>query len=85
VLAGVLWAIGILYLLDYKISILTALVAPLVVVIGIPNCIYFLNSSHWFRCFLLYAKSNTQRIWFSGRGEYSGSFLYFIICNSFFI
>lgn len=46
VLAGVLWAIGILYLLDYKISILTALVAPLVVVIGIPNCIYFLNKYH---------------------------------------
>ncbi len=46
VFAGVLWALGLLYLLDYKISILTALIGPLVVVIGIPNCIYFLNKYH---------------------------------------
>jgi uncharacterized protein len=46
VLSGVLWALGILFLMGYKISILTALVAPLVVVIGIPNCIYFLNKYH---------------------------------------
>lgn len=46
VFAGVLWALGLLYLMDYRISILTALVAPLVVVIGIPNCIYFLNKYH---------------------------------------
>ena len=46
VFAGVIWAVGIIYLCDYKISILTALIAPLVVVIGIPNCIYFLNKYH---------------------------------------
>ena len=46
VFAGVLWAMGLLYLMDYKITILTALIAPLVVVIGIPNCIYFLNKYH---------------------------------------
>lgn len=46
VFAGVCWAMGILYLFDYRISILTALIAPLVVVIGIPNCIYFLNKYH---------------------------------------
>ncbi len=46
VFAGVVWAVGIIYLCDYKISILTALIAPLVVVIGIPNCIYFLNKYH---------------------------------------
>jgi len=46
VFAGVLWALGLLYLMDYRISILTALVGPLVVVIGIPNCIYFLNKYH---------------------------------------
>jgi uncharacterized protein len=46
VFSGVLWALGLLYLMDYRISILTALVAPLVVVIGIPNCIYFLNKYH---------------------------------------
>lgn len=46
VFSGVVWALGLLYLFGYKISILTALIAPLVVVIGIPNCIYFLNKYH---------------------------------------
>lgn len=46
VFAGVIWALAILYLLGYKISILSALIAPLIVVIGIPNCIYFLNKYH---------------------------------------
>lgn len=46
VFAGVVWALGILYLMGYKISMLSALIAPLIVVIGIPNCIYFLNKYH---------------------------------------
>ncbi|MFZ1529430.1 MAG: MMPL family transporter [Ferruginibacter sp.] len=46
VITGVIWALGIMYLLGYKISLLTALVPPLVVVIGIPNCIYFINKYH---------------------------------------
>jgi uncharacterized protein len=46
VLAGVIWSVGIMYLLGYKITLLTALVPPLIVVIGIPNCIYFLNKYH---------------------------------------
>jgi predicted RND superfamily exporter protein len=46
VFAGVAWALGILFLLGYKISMLSALIAPLIVVIGIPNCIYFLNKYH---------------------------------------
>ena len=33
-------------LLGYKITLLTALIPPLVVVIGVPNCIYFLNKYH---------------------------------------
>ena len=43
---GVVWSVGFLHLLGYKISLLTALIPPLVVVIGIPNCIYFLNKYH---------------------------------------
>lgn len=43
---GVVWSIGTLVLLGYKITLLTALIPPLVVVIGIPNCIYFLNKYH---------------------------------------
>ncbi len=46
VLFGVVWSLGILYLCGYKITLLTALTPPLVVVIGIPNCIYFVNKYH---------------------------------------
>lgn len=46
VLFGVIWSLGVLQLCGYKISILTALIAPLVVVIGVPNCIYFINKYH---------------------------------------
>lgn len=43
---GVIWSVGTLQLFGFKISLLTALIPPLVVVIGIPNCIYFLNKFH---------------------------------------
>lgn len=43
---GVVWSVGLLEMLGYKLSILTALIPPLIVVIGIPNCIYFLNKYH---------------------------------------
>ncbi len=43
---GVVWSVGTLELFGFKISLLTALIPPLVVVIGIPNCIYFLNKFH---------------------------------------
>ncbi|MET0393924.1 MAG: efflux RND transporter permease subunit [Chitinophagaceae bacterium] len=46
VIIGVLWSLGTMHLLGYKITLLTALIPPLVVVIGIPNCIYFLNKYH---------------------------------------
>lgn len=43
---GVVWSMGITALLGYKITLLTGLIPPLVVVIGIPNCVYFLNKYH---------------------------------------
>lgn len=46
VIIGVIWSMGILHLCGYYISLLTALIPPLIVVIGIPNCIYFLNKYH---------------------------------------
>ena len=46
VVIGVVWTLGVLYLCGYNITILTALTPPLVVVIGIPNCIYFINKYH---------------------------------------
>ncbi len=46
VITGVIWSFGILQLAGFKITLLTALIPPLIVVIGIPNCIYFLNKYH---------------------------------------
>lgn len=43
VLMGVAWSIGILQLFGYKITILTGLIAPLIMVIGIPNCVFLIN------------------------------------------
>ncbi len=40
---GVLWSVGILELFGYKITVLTGLLAPLIMVIGIPNCIFLIN------------------------------------------
>lgn len=46
VLIGVIWSFGTMHLFGYNITLLTALIPPLIVVIGIPNCIYFLNKYH---------------------------------------
>lgn len=43
VIIGVMWAFGILGLLHYEITVLTAIIPPLIIVIGIPNCIFLIN------------------------------------------
>ncbi|MEP6514297.1 MAG: MMPL family transporter, partial [Parafilimonas sp.] len=43
---GVIFSLATIVLLGYKITLLTALIPPLIVVIGVPNCIYFLNKYH---------------------------------------
>lgn len=43
VIIGVMWAFGFLGLFRYEITILTALIPPLIIVIGIPNCIFLIN------------------------------------------
>ncbi|MES2732246.1 MAG: MMPL family transporter [Bacteroidota bacterium] len=43
VIIGVLFALGTIYLMGYKITILTGLIPPLLIVIGVPNCIFLLN------------------------------------------
>jgi predicted RND superfamily exporter protein len=43
VIVGVMWAFGFLGLLQYEITVLTALIPPLIIVIGIPNCIFLIN------------------------------------------
>lgn len=42
----VIWSVGTLDLLGYKITILTGLIPTIIVVIGIPNSIYLLNKYH---------------------------------------
>ncbi|HMO31598.1 MAG TPA: MMPL family transporter [Lacibacter sp.] len=46
VVMGVIWSLGTMVLFGFKITLLNALIPPLIVVIGIPNCIYFLNKFH---------------------------------------
>lgn len=46
VIVGVLWCMGILVLLGFKITMFIGLLPPLIVVIGIANCIYLLNKYH---------------------------------------
>ena len=43
VLIGVMWAFGVIGLLHYEITVLTALIPPLIIVIGVPNCIFLIN------------------------------------------
>lgn len=43
VVIGVMWAFGFLGLLGYEITVLTALIPPLIIVIGVPNCIFLIN------------------------------------------
>jgi predicted RND superfamily exporter protein len=46
VIIGVMWSFGFLGLFNYEITILTALVPSLIIVIGIPNCIFLTNKYH---------------------------------------
>jgi len=43
---GVVWVIGWMGLFDYKVTILSGLIPPLIIVIGVPNCVFLLNKYH---------------------------------------
>ncbi|HVI43575.1 MAG TPA: efflux RND transporter permease subunit [Chitinophaga sp.] len=43
---GVIWSVATIVLMGYKITLLTGLIPSLIVVIGIPNCVYFLSKYH---------------------------------------
>ena len=43
VIIGVMWALGVLGLFRFEITVLTALIPPLIIVIGVPNCIFLIN------------------------------------------
>lgn len=42
----VIWSLGTLALFGYKITMLSGLIPPIIVIIGIPNSIYLLNKYH---------------------------------------
>lgn len=46
ILITVIWTLGTLVLLGYKITLLTGILPALIIVIGIPNCIYMFNKYH---------------------------------------
>lgn len=43
---GVVWSLGFIALFDYPITLLMGLIPPLMIVIGVPNCIYLVNKYH---------------------------------------
>ncbi len=43
---GVVFTMGIMGMLGYTISILNAMLPPLIIVITVPNCVFFLNKYH---------------------------------------
>ena len=43
---GVVWATGYIVLFGYDITLLTGLIPPLIIVIGVPNAIFLLNRYH---------------------------------------
>lgn len=40
---GVIWAFGLIGLLQYEITVLSALIPPLIIVIGVPNAVFLIN------------------------------------------
>ncbi len=43
VIVGVIWAFGFIGWLGYEITVLTALIPPLIIVIGVPNAVFLIN------------------------------------------
>jgi len=43
---AVIWAMGVIGFLEYRLSPLMALIPPLMIVIGVPNCVFLLTKFH---------------------------------------
>lgn len=46
VILGVFWSFGLISIFDFEISMLSSLIPTLVIVIGVPNCIFLINKYH---------------------------------------
>jgi len=44
---SVIWSFGAMSLLGYRITILQSVIAPLVIVMGVPNCVFLINAYHY--------------------------------------
>lgn len=44
---SVLWALGLMAIFGYKITLLSSIIPPLVIVIAVENCIFILNKYHY--------------------------------------
>ncbi len=44
---GGIWSVAFIVLAGYKITVLTGLIPSIIIVIGVPNSIYFLNKYHY--------------------------------------
>ena len=63
IVISVIWALGMIVLFGYKITILTGIIPPLIIVIGVENCIFLLNKYHYeFRIHKNKAKSLSRVI-----------------------
>ncbi len=43
---GVIWSLGTLTVFGYDLTLLTAIIPSLLVIIGVPSCIFFINKYH---------------------------------------
>lgn len=43
---GVIWSLGVIGLLGFKLTALMGLIPPLIIVIGVPNSVYLINKFH---------------------------------------
>lgn len=46
VIFGVIWSFGLISMLGFSITLVSSIIPPLVIVIGIPNCIFLINKFH---------------------------------------
>jgi hypothetical protein len=47
VAVSVIWSFGAMELLDYRITLLQSVIAPLIIVTGVPNCVFLINAYHY--------------------------------------
>ena len=47
VAVSVIWSFGAMELLGYRITLLQSVIAPLIIVTGVPNCVFLINAYHY--------------------------------------